>query len=71
MSVNLAALAPLGADLGRGMKSPVIRNVTLEHSEPLEFDHPLVIMAVSSASADEQATPTVYVIRYLFSQQTK
>jgi hypothetical protein len=44
-----------------------MRNIKLEHSEPLEFDRSLVMLAVSSSSAAEQTTPMIYVIRYLFS----
>jgi hypothetical protein len=68
MSVNLSALAPSATEIGAGQKASAMRNIKLEHSEPLEFGRPLVIMAVSSSSVVEQVTPAAYVIRYLFSR---
>lgn len=67
MSVELAALAHSDIEMAPGQKAVTTRTVSIEHSEPLEFGRPLVMLAVSSASSAEQTTPTVYVIRYFFS----
>ncbi|MHC1763645.1 MAG: hypothetical protein AB9869_04960 [Verrucomicrobiia bacterium] len=67
MAIELSALAQSDIEMAPGQKAVTTRTVSVEHSEPLEFDRPLVILAVSSASPAEQTTPTVCVIRYLFS----
>jgi hypothetical protein len=67
MAIQLAALAPSETEIAPGQKATATRTVSIEHSEPLEFGRPLVMLAVSSSSAAEQVTPAVYVIRYLFS----
>ena len=68
MSVNFSALTPSDTEIGAGQKASAMRNIKLEHSEPLEFGRPLVMLAVNSSSVVEQVTPAVYVIRYLFSR---
>jgi hypothetical protein len=50
------------------VKATATRTVAIDHSEPLAYDRPLVMLGVSSASSAEQTTPAVYVVRYLFSQ---
>jgi hypothetical protein len=66
MAVQLSALAPTDVEIGAGQKSTAMRNMQIQHSELLEFNRPSVMVAVSSASAVEQATPIAYVIRYAF-----
>ena len=67
MTVQLSALASSETEIRAGQKATAMRNLSLEHSEPLEFDRPEVMVAASSASAAEQSTSTAYVIRYVFS----
>jgi hypothetical protein len=45
-----------------------VRSVFLEHQEPLEFGQARVALSVSSASANDQAAPVAYVVRYLFNR---
>jgi len=66
MAVQLGASALSDTEIAAGQKATAMRNISLQHSEPLEFGHPQVVVAVRSASAGEQTTPTVYVVRYMF-----
>ncbi len=67
MSVELAALAPSDTQVPPGRKTMVTRTLSLDHSEPLKFGRPLVMLAISSAAADARTPATAYVVRYLFS----
>jgi len=66
MMVQLSAPAPSNTEIGPGQKPTAMRTLSLQHSEPLEFGRPEVMVAVSSASAIEQTAPLVYVIRFQF-----
>ena len=68
MSVQLAAIAPSDTEIAPGVKATATRSIAVDHSELLEYDRPLVMLAISSSSATEQTTPAVYVVRYLFSR---
>ena len=68
MSVQLATIAPSDTEIAPGVKATSMRSIAVDHSEPLEYDRPLVMLAVSSSSAAEQTTPAVYVVRYMFSR---
>lgn len=64
---QLSALAHSDSEITPDHKAPATRTVAIEHSEPLELDRPLVMVAVSSSSAADQTTPMVYAVRYVFS----
>jgi hypothetical protein len=77
VAVQLSTLGPGNTESGPGQKAGGARAATLEQSEPLAFDQPLVMLAVSSSSfersarppvtaGEKPATPVVYVVRYLF-----
>jgi hypothetical protein len=70
MNVELSALTPSDTEIAPGVKATSTRTVALEHSEPLQFGHPLVMLSVSSTSADPKVPPAAYVIRYLFTAPT-
>jgi hypothetical protein len=63
-------LAPSDIEIAPGVKATATRTVSLEHSEPLQFGHPLVMLSVSSTGADAKAPAAAYVIRYLFTTPT-
>jgi hypothetical protein len=66
MSVELSTLAASDTETAPGFKVPASRGVSVDHSEPLEFDRPLVMLVISSATPAEQAVPVAYVVRYMF-----
>jgi hypothetical protein len=67
MSIELAVLSPSDTEVAQGRKATTTSNLGLEHSEPLEFNRPMVMVAVRAASPAEQLNPLVHVIRYMFS----
>ncbi len=67
MAIQLAALAASNTELAPGVKATATRTLSLEHSEPLEFGRPLVMLSASTLAAGAEAPPAVYAIRYLFS----
>ena len=66
VSLELSALTPSEVELTPGTRAMTVRNLFLEHREPLEFGQARVALAISSASANEQAPPIAHVVRYLF-----
>jgi len=66
LSVEMAVLSNSDAEIVPGRKVSSIRQVSLNHSERLEFGHPRVMLAVSSTSTDTKQRPAMYVVRYVF-----
>jgi hypothetical protein len=64
--VELAALSDSGVEMVPGRKAISTRNVSLSHSEKLEYGKPRVMLAVDSSSTDAKKRPVMFVVRYLF-----
>ncbi len=67
MAVQLAALAPSETEIAPGVKAAATRNVSLNHSEPLTFGRPVVMVSASATAVGAEAPSAAYVIRYVFS----
>jgi len=67
ISFNLSTEAPSQTELGLGQIAMSFPVVSQEHNEPLEMNHPRLILAMGSASVSEQAKPFVYIVRYQLS----
>ncbi|MCX6923010.1 MAG: hypothetical protein NT154_07355 [Verrucomicrobia bacterium] len=66
ISFVLSTDAPSQTALGLGQVALSFPVVSQEHNEPLEWNHPRLVLAMGSASASEQTKPFVYLVRYQF-----
>jgi hypothetical protein len=68
MKIELAAIGQSAVEISPQAKTAVIRNVAIDHSEPLRFGRPFVMLNVTYPPKDEKGTAAVYVIRGLFNE---
>jgi hypothetical protein len=67
MRIELAALGDSGVDISPKTRAVIIRSVSIDHSEPLQYGRPFVMLNVSYPSKDEKAA-VAYVVRGAFSE---
>ena len=78
-AIQLSALGPAEKEMAPARSPAAVRAISVERSEPLEFNRPRVLATISStarsgsrrpasgaAAAEEPVTPVAYVIRYQF-----
>ncbi|MBE3095682.1 MAG: hypothetical protein IMZ44_00970 [Planctomycetes bacterium] len=68
MKIELSALCDSGLEIGPKTKAVIIRSVSIDHSEPLQYGRPFIMLSVSYPSKDEKASPVAYVVRGVFSE---
>ena len=68
MKIELAAIGRSDAEVSPQAKTAVIRNVSIDHSEPLRFGRPFVMLNVTYPPKDEKGSVVVFVIRSRFSE---
>jgi len=68
MKIELAAIGQSAVEISPQVKTAVIRNASIDHSESLRFGRPFVMLNVTYPPKDEKGTAAVYVIRGLFNE---
>jgi hypothetical protein len=68
MKIELSALCDSGREIGPGIKAAIVRSVSIDHSEPLQYGRPFIMLNTSYPPPDEKASPVAYVIRGVFSK---
>jgi len=68
MKIELSALCDSGREIGPGIKAAIVRSVSIDHSEPLQYGRPFIMLNTSYPPQGEKASPVAYVIRGVFSK---
>ena len=68
MMIQLAALSDSAVEIGTGVKASVIRTISIDHGEPVQYGRPLVMLNVTYPAKDEKGNAHAYVIRYVFNE---
>jgi len=66
MKIQLAAIGQSTVEISPQAKAAVVRTVAIDHSEPLRFGRPFVMVNVTYPAKDEKGPAVAYVIRGLF-----
>jgi hypothetical protein len=64
ITADLAVLSTNRFEVAPGQTTSVVRSVSMENKQSLEYGRPRVMLAVNSTDAEQP--PAMYVVRYLF-----
>ncbi len=72
VAVMLSFSMPVASnvEIGLGQTSKAIHHLSFQHGEPLAFGKPRVALVVGPPADGDEAKPTAYVVRYMFSPPT-
>ena len=68
MKIELSTLCDSGLEIGPKTKAVTIRSVSIDHSEPLQYGRPFIMLNTSYPPQGEKASPVAYVVRGVFSK---
>ncbi len=71
LSIQLSLPVPSKTELAPGVPATTTRTMSIQHSEVLVFEKPLVAVSVYSPDSDSQAVPKAYLVRYVFRPPAK